>query len=97
MIDPAAPINEEAARLREEGAEVVIAMGHMGASGGTLTEPTGPVVDVADQLAGCRLVVGDHTDVQVSAVLPERRLVVENRSKGVMFTRVRLVVDCRNG
>ena len=98
VIDPVEPINAEAARLREQGADVIIAMGHMGATGGTLTDPTGPVVDVTDQLEGVDAVVGDHTDVQVSS--PSNGtglLLVENRSKGVMFTRVRLVVDVESG
>jgi 2',3'-cyclic-nucleotide 2'-phosphodiesterase (5'-nucleotidase family) len=93
VIDPVTPVNAEAARLREQGAEVVIAMGHMGAAGGTLTEPTGPVVDVADQLQGVDVVIGDHTDVQVSALRPNGTLLVETHSKGVIFTRVRVVVD----
>jgi 2',3'-cyclic-nucleotide 2'-phosphodiesterase (5'-nucleotidase family) len=97
VIDPVEPINAEAASLRQQGADVVIAMGHMGALGGTLTEPTGPVVSVAEQLEGVDLVVGDHTDAQVSAVLPNDVMLVENRSKGVMFSRVRLVVDTDTG
>ncbi|HEX5993006.1 MAG TPA: 5'-nucleotidase C-terminal domain-containing protein, partial [Thermomicrobiales bacterium] len=97
VIDPVDPINAEAARLREQGAEVIVAMGHMGATGGTLTDPTGPVVEVTDQIEGVDVVVGDHTDVQVSAVRPNGTLLVENRSKGVMFTRVRLVVDVEHG
>jgi len=97
VIDPVEPINAEATRLREQGADVIVAMGHMGATGGTLTDPTGPVVDAADQLEGVDVVVGDHTDVQVSAVQRNGTLVVENRSKGVMFTRVRLVVDSESG
>jgi 2',3'-cyclic-nucleotide 2'-phosphodiesterase (5'-nucleotidase family) len=97
VIDPVDPINAEAARLREQGADVIVAMGHMGATGGTLTDPTGPVVEVADQLEGVDVVVGDHSDVQVSAVRPNGTLLVENRSKGVMFTRVRLVVDVERG
>ena len=97
VIDPVQPVNAEAARLREEGAEVVIAIGHMGATGGTLTDPTGPVVELTDQLQGVDLVVGDHTDVQVSAPRSNGTLLVENRSKGVMFTRVRLVVDSGSG
>ncbi|MBW3633456.1 MAG: 5'-nucleotidase C-terminal domain-containing protein, partial [Chloroflexi bacterium] len=97
VIDPVEPINAEAARLRDQGADVVIAMGHMGATGGTITDPTGPVVEVTDQLQGVDVVVGDHTDVQVSAVRPNGALLVENRSKGVMFTRVRLVVDSESG
>jgi 2',3'-cyclic-nucleotide 2'-phosphodiesterase (5'-nucleotidase family) len=97
VIDPVDPINAEAARLREQGADVIIAMGHMGATGGTLTDPTGPVVDVTDQLEGVDAVVGDHTDVQVSTARPNGILLVENRSKGVMFTRVRLVIDTERG
>ena len=97
VIDPVEPITAEAARLRDQGADVVIAMGHMGANGGTITDPTGPVVDVTDRLRGVDVVVGDHTDVQVSAVRPNGALLVENRSKGVMFTRVRLVVDSESG
>jgi 2',3'-cyclic-nucleotide 2'-phosphodiesterase (5'-nucleotidase family) len=62
-----------------------------------MTDPTGPVVEVTDQLRGVDVVVGDHTDVQVSAVRPNGVLLVENRSKGVMFTRVRLVVDSQSG
>jgi len=72
-------------------------MGHMGATGGSLTDPTGPVVDVTDQLAGVDAVVGDHSGVQVSAVRSNGTLLVENRSKGVMFTRVRFVVDVERG
>jgi hypothetical protein len=97
VIDPAPAVNREAARLRGAGAQVVIAMGHMGATGGTLTEPTGPVVDLADQLAGVDAVIGDHTDVQVSTTRPNGVLLTENRSKGVMFTRIRLIVDVTTG
>jgi 2',3'-cyclic-nucleotide 2'-phosphodiesterase (5'-nucleotidase family)/predicted AlkP superfamily phosphohydrolase/phosphomutase len=97
VIDPVEPINTEAARLREQGADVIVAMGHIGATGGTLIDPTGPVVEVTDQLHGVDVVVGDHTDVQVSAVRPNGTLLVENRSKGVMFTRVRLVFDTELG
>ncbi len=38
-------------------------------------------------------VIGDHTDFQVLTTRPNGMLVVENRSKGVRFTRVRLIVD----
>ncbi len=97
VIDPVDPVNAEAARLREQGADAVIAIGHMGATSGTLTEPLGPVVDLADHLQGVDVVVGDHTDFQVSAIRPNGVLLVESRSKGVMFTRVRLVIDSETG
>ncbi len=97
VIDPVQPITDEAARLREQGAAVVVAMGHMGALSGALTEPGGPVVDVADAVEGVDVVIGDHTDVQVSAMRPNGVLLTENRSKGVMFTRINLVVNVETG
>jgi 2',3'-cyclic-nucleotide 2'-phosphodiesterase (5'-nucleotidase family)/predicted AlkP superfamily phosphohydrolase/phosphomutase len=93
VVDPVPLINEEAARLRGEGVDAVVAMGHRGATGGTLTEPTGPLVDTADGVTGIDAVIGDHTDVQVLTTRPNGVLVTENRSKGVMFTRVRLTID----
>lgn len=97
VIDPVQPITDEAASLRGQGAMAVVAMGHMGALSGTLTEPSGPVVDVADAVAGVDVVIGDHTDVQVSATRPNGVLLTENRSKGVMFTRVNLIVNVVTG
>ncbi len=91
--DPVAAVNAEAARLREAGAAAVVAIGHLGATGGTLTEPTGPGVALADAVVGVDAVIGDHTDAQVLSTRPNGVLMVENRSKGVMFTRLRLVVD----
>ncbi len=97
VIDPVAPVSEEAGRLRDQGVDAVVAFGHSGATGGTVTEPTGPLVDLADGLTGVDAVVGDHTDFQVAAMRPNGVLVTENVSKGVMFTRVRLVVDTQAG
>ena len=73
VIDPVEPINAEAARLRADGAPAVIAIGHMGATGGTLTDPTGPVVALTDQLQGVDVVIGDHSDFQVVALRPAGR------------------------
>jgi 2',3'-cyclic-nucleotide 2'-phosphodiesterase (5'-nucleotidase family) len=41
-------------------------------------------------------VMGDHTDFQVISIRPNLVLVTENRSKGIRFTRVRIVVDNRS-
>jgi len=41
------------------------------------------------------VVMGDHTDFQVVSTRPNGVLLVENRSKGIRFTRVRLVIDTR--
>ena len=48
-------------------------MGHDGATAGTLTEPTGPAVDLADQLKNVDVFIGDHTDFQVVSRRPTAR------------------------
>ncbi|HZO48843.1 MAG TPA: 5'-nucleotidase C-terminal domain-containing protein [Gaiellaceae bacterium] len=88
-----AAVNAEAARLKAKGIGPIVAIGHLGATAGTLTSPTGPLVDLADNVANVDAVIGDHTDFQVLTTRPNGVLVTENRSKGIRFTRVRLLVD----
>jgi 2',3'-cyclic-nucleotide 2'-phosphodiesterase (5'-nucleotidase family)/predicted AlkP superfamily phosphohydrolase/phosphomutase len=88
-------VNAEAAKLKAAGVNMVVAMGHLGATAGTLTDPTGPVVDLADNVTNVDAVIGDHTDFQVLTTRPNGVLLTENRSKGLRFTRVRLVMDTR--
>jgi 2',3'-cyclic-nucleotide 2'-phosphodiesterase (5'-nucleotidase family) len=76
---------------------VIVVMGHDGATAGSLTSPTGPLVDLADALTGVDAVIGDHTSFQVLAYRPNGTLVVENLSRGIRFTRVRLVLDASAG
>ncbi|HEV8682376.1 MAG TPA: 5'-nucleotidase C-terminal domain-containing protein, partial [Actinomycetota bacterium] len=49
--------------------------------------------DLADDVQNVDAVIGDHTDFQVMDTRDNGVLVVENRSKGIRFTRVRLIVD----
>ena len=86
-------VQAEVNALRAKGVQTIVVMGHDGATDGTLTSPTGPAIDLADALTGVDVLIGDHTDVQVNSRRPNKSLVVENRSKGIRFTRVRLVVD----
>jgi 2',3'-cyclic-nucleotide 2'-phosphodiesterase (5'-nucleotidase family) len=87
-------VNKRAAQLSKQmGIDAVIAIGHLGATAGTLNSPTGPVVDLADNVSNVDAVIGDHTDFQVLTHRPNGVLVTENRSKGIRFTRVRLIVD----
>ena len=88
-----AAVNAEAARLKARGIDTIVAIGHLGATAGTLTAPTGPLVDLADGVTNVDAVIGDHTDFQVLTTRPNGVLVAENKSKGIRFTRVRLVVD----
>ena len=77
--------------------KVVVVMGHDGAVAGTLTDPTGPLIDLADQLKNVDVVIGDHTNFQVLDTRANGTLVVENLSKGARFTRVRIVLDTSTG
>jgi 2',3'-cyclic-nucleotide 2'-phosphodiesterase (5'-nucleotidase family)/predicted AlkP superfamily phosphohydrolase/phosphomutase len=86
-------VNAEAAKLKAKKINVIIAIGHLGATNGTLTSPTGPLIDFADNVTNVDAVIGDHTDFQVLSTRPNGVLVAENRSKGIRFTRIRLVVD----
>ena len=88
-----AAVNAEAAKLKANKINVIVAIGHLGATNGTLTNPTGPLLDLADNVIGVDAVIGDHTDFQVISTRPNGVLVTENRSKGIRFTRVRLIID----
>jgi 2',3'-cyclic-nucleotide 2'-phosphodiesterase (5'-nucleotidase family) len=97
VVDAKTTVNAQAALLRSKGkVNAVIAIGHEGATAGTLTSPTGPLVDLADNLVGVDAVLGDHTNFQVISTRPNGTLVTENLSKGVRFTRIRLVVDTKS-
>lgn len=96
-LSSTAKVNEYAALLQGMGADAVVAFGHHGATGGTLTNPTGPLVDLADNVTNVDAVLGDHTNYQVLATRPNGVLVTENLSKGPRFTRIRLVVDTDTG
>jgi 2',3'-cyclic-nucleotide 2'-phosphodiesterase (5'-nucleotidase family) len=86
-------VQAEVDRLRKNGIRTIVALGHEGANAGTVTDPTGALIDIADALENVDVVMGDHNDVQVNAVRPNGVLVTENRGKGIRFTRVRLLVD----
>ena len=91
-------VNTQAALLKAQGADAIVAFGHLGATAGTLTAPTGPLITLADGVTNTvDAVIGDHTDFQVLTTRPNGVLVSENRSKGIRFTRVRLVVDATTG
>jgi len=90
-------VQREVDNLRKQGAKVIVVMGHDGATGGTLTNPSGPLLTLADGLKGVDAVIGDHTDFQVISHRSNGTLVVENRSRGIRFTRVRLVLDTSAG
>ena len=94
LADDITTVSAEASRLDRRGMDAIIALGHEGVNGGTLTEPTGPVVDIADAVGeNVDVVIGDHNDFQVLATRPNGVLLTQNRGRGIRFTRIRLVID----
>jgi len=86
-----AAVNAEAARVNAN-ADAIVAIGHLGATEGTLTAPVGPLMDLANGVTNVDVVIGDHTDQQALTKTAGGVLVTENRSKGLRFTRVRIVI-----
>jgi 2',3'-cyclic-nucleotide 2'-phosphodiesterase (5'-nucleotidase family) len=99
VTDPVAAINQEAMKLRLHGADAVIAVGHIGAQGGTVTnpDPTSPLPAVADQLQGVDAIHGGHTHTQYVNQRPNGVLMTEDPNAGVRFTRIRITVETRTG
>lgn len=94
VTDPVTAVNNEVARLRSKGnINAFVVLGHEGISGGTITNPTGPLIDLAEQFVGVDAVIGGHTHLQADTTLPDGMLVTENLNAGLRFTRVRLVID----
>lgn len=96
--DPVPAANKARAAAKKAGAQIVIAITHLGITG---TDPatgerTGPLVDFASNVGGFDVIFGDHTDVQYEARI-NNALVIENRSKGQTYSRTTLTVDPSNG
>ena len=89
-------VNAHARRLKAKGVDAIVAFGHLGATTGTLNDPQGPLVALADAAKNVNVVIGDHTDFQALDRRPNGVLLTENRSKGIRFTRVRLVINTLN-
>ena len=86
-------VNAEAARLKSLGVGAIIVVCHEGATGGTTSNPTGKIVDIADSVTNVDAVIGDHDDLQVVSLRSNGVLLTENRGKGIRFTRIRLTID----
>jgi len=98
VTNATAAVNKRAAQLNQQkGMGAIVAIGHNGATAGTLNEPSGPLIELADNVSNVDAIIGDHTNFQVVSHRPNGVLVTENLSKGVRFTRVRLVINAVTG
>jgi 5'-nucleotidase len=93
ISDPVASAMAARSAAEAEGARVFIAIAHLGATSFNAAAGTygGPLLDFANGLSGFHAVFGDHTDVEVNAVV-NGAIVVENKSKGRTYSRVSLKV-----
>lgn len=98
VTDPVPAANKARAAAKRAGADVFVAITHMGITGvdQSTGEAFGPLVDFADNVGGFDIVFGDHTDFQYEGV-HNGALVVENKSKGVTYARTTLTVQPANG
>jgi 2',3'-cyclic-nucleotide 2'-phosphodiesterase (5'-nucleotidase family)/predicted AlkP superfamily phosphohydrolase/phosphomutase len=92
VTDPAAAINAEVAELEATGVEAIVVVGHIGGDGTSVTNPTGPLMTLAEGLPGVDAVLGGHTHAQYIARTSGGVLVVESPNSGQRFTRIRLLV-----
>jgi len=96
ITDSIQAANKGAIAAKKAGADVVVVLTHKGVRGlNPDGSPFGELIDLANGVAAGQIdvIVGDHTDFQYSGVHQDRILVVENRSKGLTFANIQLVVD----
>jgi 5'-nucleotidase len=97
FLDPAPEINRHAASLRRQGANLVIVLAHIGATAVAADgRPRGPLDELARAVRGVDVLIGDHSDVSVNAVVNDV-LVVENRSKGIEYAVIEVEYDLAHG
>lgn len=94
--DPIPAANKAKAAAKRAGAQVLVAITHLGVSGFVDGQPVGPLIDFANNIGGFDVILGDHTDIQYTGV-HNNALVVENRSKGLTYALTTLSIDARNG
>ncbi|MDQ3541607.1 MAG: alkaline phosphatase family protein, partial [Chloroflexota bacterium] len=97
MLEPVPVVNQHAEELRGQGADIVVVLAHEGATAGTLSAPTGPIVDIADASTGVDTILGDHSSQQVLSVRENGPLLTQNPARGYSLTRTRIVIDIETG
>jgi 5'-nucleotidase len=96
VTDPVAAAMEAKAQAAAAGADVFVAITHMGVTGTEGGEEVGPLIDFANAVSGFDVIFGDHTDFLFSGMI-NGQLVLENRSKGATYARTDLTLDPNTG
>lgn len=98
ITNPVVAANKARAAAKKAGAQVFVAITHMGVTSfdPSTGAPSGPLVDFANNVGNFDVILGDHTDVPFNGTI-NGALVVENRSKGLTYAKLNLRVDSKNG
>jgi 5'-nucleotidase len=97
VTDPVAAAMSAKAEAEAAGADVVVAITHMGITGHDAAgEGVGPLVAFAEGVSGFDVIFGDHTDMLYEHVI-NGQLVQENKSKGATYTRTKVTFDPNTG
>ena len=80
------------AAAEAEGADVFIAITDMGVTGVSGADPAGDLIDFASAVTGFDVIFGGDTDIQYSGTI-NGQLVVENRSRGMTYSKTFLTYD----
>jgi 5'-nucleotidase len=97
VTDPYGAANRARAAAKRAGADIVVAVTHMGVRGFDADgNAFGELIDFANNVAGFAVIFGDHTDVQFSGMI-NGQLVHENRSKGATYAKTLLTYSPGSG
>jgi len=101
ILDEAAAVNREAAKLRKQGVEAIVVLVHEGGwQTGDIDEcagASGPILDIVERLdPGIDVVISGHTHQAYRCEL-DGRLVTSAKSFGRLLTRIDLTIDRKTG
>jgi 5'-nucleotidase len=97
VTDPVPAAMSAKAEAEAAGADIVVAITHMGITGHDAAgEGIGPLVEFAEGVSGFDVIFGDHTDMLYEHVI-NGQLVQENKSKGATYTRTNVTFDPNTG
>ena len=105
FLDISDTVNRQAAALRRRGVEAIVVLAHSGAKPVDRTSgaAAGEIVDEARDMTGAvDVVIAGHTHSDLNTRVPNRsgggdKLVIEAKSLGVAYDRVRMTIDRETG
>lgn len=105
FLDISDTVNRHAATLRRQGVEAIVVLAHSGAKHANRTSgrAAGEIVDEARDMSGAvDVVIAGHTHSYLNTRVPNRsgrgdKLVIEARSLGISYDRVRMTIDRGTG